>query len=259
MSDRYRPGSSPRWLAEFAHCRPDGVLTMGRSTALPDLPPGMRSDGESIGTLSGNAPSACRRGMTSRLSPPPCDPRTVRLVEPASASHAKRDGPGGLSPPGRPCSAGQYIPGTSPGKGFNGAANAAPCCRCGSPNLDIQPCPDGLHFALARCRDCGRTRWLPTPWSIERAMAFMLHFGRFARHTIGELVRNKEGRDYLRWLAGNVGRNPGIAARIALDSLAQARSDVSQTSLQKNTPSAADDGPTGHADDALVITPEGIV
>jgi len=132
-------------------------------------------------------------------------------------------------------------------------------CRCGSVNLDIQPCPDGPHFALARCRDCGRATWLKTPWSIERAMAFALPYGQHRGRTIGELAKSQEGRAYLRWLAGNVGGNPAIAAQIVLDHVVQTCSDVSQTSLHKNTPSAAENGPTGHADDALVFTPEGIV
>jgi hypothetical protein len=60
-------------------------------------------------------------------------------------------------------------------------------------------------------------------------------------------------------MAERIRGNPSIAARITLDSIVQTCFDVSRTSLQKNTPSAADDGPTGHADDALTLTLEGIV
>ena len=133
------------------------------------------------------------------------------------------------------------------------------CPRCQSADVAIELHPDGPHHALGRCRQCAHAWWLKAPWTVERALRFVMPFGIHRGRTIGELLRCEDGRDYLGWVSRNLRGNPGIAARIALDSLAETCFDVSDVSLHRNAPPAARHEPTGHADDALTLTPEGIV
>jgi uncharacterized protein (DUF3820 family) len=57
---------------------------------------------------------------------------------------------------------------------------------------------------------------LKSPWSVERAANFRLPFGKYAGRALGELMRTREGRSYLRWAAKNIKGNPGTAAAIAM-------------------------------------------
>src|SRR5581483_7317896 len=100
------------------------------------------------------------------------------------------------------------------------------CPRCESATVAITR-PPGPHSALARCGDCGHAWWLPAPWTVGRALAFRLPFGQHKGRTVAQVAESEAGRDYLRWMSRNVRGNAGIAARLALDSVDQARSDVS--------------------------------
>ena len=90
------------------------------------------------------------------------------------------------------------------------------CPGCGSTRLRLVRC-DGPHWGRRDCLDGGRRGpWLKSPWTCERAVDFVLPFGKNRGRTIGELARSGTGRSYLRWLAENVEGNAGIAAKIAL-------------------------------------------
>jgi hypothetical protein len=98
----------------------------------------------------------------------------------------------------------------------SGRAISSPACpSCGSENVRAELCTSGPHFATVACLDCGRQWWGKAPWSLERARAFTMTFGRHRGWTLGELAGAGFG-DYLRWMAENVRGNPGIAAAIVL-------------------------------------------
>lgn len=130
---------------------------------------------------------------------------------------------GGLSPVGRASTLN-----TSPD-------TPARCRRCGSTEVVIRRCETGPHFARVRCPDCGWHGFLKTPWSLDRARAFTIPFGRFRGRTVGQLAQTSEGRQYLCWVADHVGGNPAVAARIVLDFGFQTSSDG--PSLNKKAPS----------------------
>ncbi len=91
------------------------------------------------------------------------------------------------------------------------------CPRCGSTQLAIEPCTEGPHDSKALCGGCGRfLRWLPKPWTWNRAERFTMPYGRFAGRTIGDLSRSVQTRSYVRWLARYGRGTPAKAARIVL-------------------------------------------
>jgi uncharacterized protein (DUF983 family) len=98
-----------------------------------------------------------------------------------------------------------------------GEQGHAVCRRCGSGNLfelslDLTP-----HYSITRCRDCGLyVKFSPRKWTLARAQAFALPFGKHRGCKFGELAKTAVGRSYLAWVAKNLSGNPGTAARIAL-------------------------------------------
>jgi hypothetical protein len=97
------------------------------------------------------------------------------------------------------------------------STTATRCPRCGSDRLATTPCDGGPHYAQTGCADCGRfVRFEPPPWSLERAMAFVMPFGHHRGCALSRLTRTEAGREYLRWLAGHVDGNAGKAARVIL-------------------------------------------
>jgi hypothetical protein len=92
------------------------------------------------------------------------------------------------------------------------------CPRCGGSNLAEVPCVGlSIHHARLTCLTCKRhVRFLEKPWSLQRARAFVMPFGRCRGQRIGELAKSHAGRDYLTWLAENVDGNAAKAAEIVL-------------------------------------------
>jgi hypothetical protein len=70
------------------------------------------------------------------------------------------------------------------------------------------------------CADCGRfVRFVPLPWTLERARRFILPYGKYRGRSVGDLTASVIGRDYLRWLAANTDGNVAKAAGIALEAI----------------------------------------
>jgi hypothetical protein len=91
------------------------------------------------------------------------------------------------------------------------------CPRCGSSNLSEIALTAGPHYSSTRCDDCGRhLKFNPRPWTLERALAFELPYGKHRGSKVGELAKSGIGKSYLAWMATNLSGNPGTAARIAL-------------------------------------------
>jgi hypothetical protein len=73
------------------------------------------------------------------------------------------------------------------------------------------------HYAGLHCDGCGRhIRFLPAEWTIERARAFRLEFGRYRGHTIGEVASTAAGWHYVRWMARTLRGGPAKAAELVL-------------------------------------------
>jgi hypothetical protein len=104
---------------------------------------------------------------------------------------------------------------------------APTCPHCASSETIFARCTEGLHYGKIRCPGCGWTTFAKTPWTLERARAFKLYFGRYRGRKLGALASTEEGRGYLAWLAANVEGNVGIAARILVDHVENTCSDVS--------------------------------
>jgi predicted RNA-binding Zn-ribbon protein involved in translation (DUF1610 family) len=101
----------------------------------------------------------------------------------------------------------------------------AHCRRCGSTEVIVTRCETGPHFATIRCSGCGWHGFAKTPWSLGRAVRFVIPFGRHKGLSVGELAQTKTGRRYLAWLADNDRGNTGTAARILIDYLFNACCD----------------------------------
>lgn len=101
----------------------------------------------------------------------------------------------------------------------------APCRHCGSLNVVITRCETGPHFARVRCPECGRTEFAKSPWSLDRARAFVMPYGHYRGRKLADLTGTDEGLGYLRWLADEVEGNVSTAARILLDHASQTSSD----------------------------------
>ena len=101
-----------------------------------------------------------------------------------------------------------------------GEHESARCPHCGSSNLLDLPLDAAPHYWRKVCHDCGRhIKFNPGPWTLERALAFELPFGKHRGCKVGALARTGAGRSYLAWMATNVDGNPGTAARTALAQL----------------------------------------
>jgi hypothetical protein len=101
----------------------------------------------------------------------------------------------------------------------------AHCRHCGSPDVVITRCRTGPHFARVRCPECGRADFAKTPWSLDRARAFVMPWGKYRGKKLADLTATEEGRGYLQWLAAEVEENVSTAARILLDPASQTSSD----------------------------------
>ena len=90
------------------------------------------------------------------------------------------------------------------------------CPACGS-DCDIVQLGQGTQFSEARCLVCDRhVKFVPGPWTLSRARAFIIPFGRFKGRTVGELHRDPAGRRYLVWLARYVKGGAAKAAAVVL-------------------------------------------
>jgi hypothetical protein len=91
------------------------------------------------------------------------------------------------------------------------------CPRCNScyvveTQLDAAP-----HFARLHCRECsGHIRFVPGPWTMDRARRFIMPFGQFCGLRIDEILGTSAGRSYLAWAGRELSGNPSRAARVAL-------------------------------------------
>jgi uncharacterized protein (DUF3820 family) len=91
------------------------------------------------------------------------------------------------------------------------------CSRCGGRDLVEVPCDRGPHYRRLICRECQRhVRFVPAPWTIERARAFRMPWGKYRGQRVGDLVGSAEGRSYLHWLARKVDGNAALAASMVL-------------------------------------------
>jgi hypothetical protein len=82
------------------------------------------------------------------------------------------------------------------------------CPHCGGNVFSIRSAT-GPHFGRLECGDCHRRLgWLKTPWTLARARAFTMPFGKHRGWTIGELIATPDGKRYMSWVAryltGNV-------------------------------------------------------
>ena len=90
------------------------------------------------------------------------------------------------------------------------------CPRCEDETVELTPGPQP-NMMRHECRVCGwKSSWLKMPWTAARAENFVMPYGCNKGKRIGDLAKTVRGRDYLRWLAANVEKGPGIAASIAL-------------------------------------------
>jgi uncharacterized protein (DUF3820 family) len=218
MNVRHLPRSSSRPLVGFARCRSDDVPTLRSSAPVPTLPLGKRSVLEATDGLPRGDPATCRNASRRRSFRAP--PQTDRLDMPASASGA-RDTPPDASERGHDCA--EDV--TRGGRGCKG--NEARCGRCGSPNLNVVRCTSGMHYASIRCTECGAVTWAKKPWTLERALAWVLPFGKYRGRKLADLTGTDEGRGYLGWLATRDAGNASIAARLLVDHVENPSSDVS--------------------------------
>jgi hypothetical protein len=87
------------------------------------------------------------------------------------------------------------------------------CPDCGSGNTFTQEYGPGI---AAKCRDCGWTWMVAILWTLERARAFVMPWGKYRGWTVGELADGPKGRSYLEWVAWNGDHDARIAASVAL-------------------------------------------
>jgi hypothetical protein len=89
------------------------------------------------------------------------------------------------------------------------------CAGCGSSMLHFVK--SEVHFGRFDCLKCGKIGpWLKSPWTLERARAFVMPIGKLRGKSVGDLADDKQGRSYLAWAAENLDGNAGTAAAIAL-------------------------------------------
>jgi len=103
---------------------------------------------------------------------------------------------------------------------MNNSSTIGMVCRyCGSPDIDLVPkvLRTGVVQSMRRCRGCNRRLgFVPQPWSVERARSFVLPWGKYRGHSVGELAGTQAGKEYLAWLVSNTTGNAAIAGSIAL-------------------------------------------
>jgi hypothetical protein len=107
------------------------------------------------------------------------------------------------------------------------------CRRCGSTELVVTQCTSGPNPHLIRCTSCRATWFPPAPWTIERARAFTMGYGKHRGRKLGDLMTSEDGRDYLRWLTDTDHGNATIAARILLDSSQSTCDDLTNAAQAK--------------------------
>jgi uncharacterized protein (DUF3820 family) len=91
------------------------------------------------------------------------------------------------------------------------------CPYCQGTRLFSVRCLVGPHYSRLGCSDCGRhIKYEAAPWTMERARAFVMPFGKFKGRTVGALADDKQARSYLAWAADNLDGNAGTAAAVAL-------------------------------------------
>ena len=83
------------------------------------------------------------------------------------------------------------------------------CPRCGSTRLQ-------LVGTRLDCLDCGLRGAHKAPWTIDRARAFEMPFGKYKGRTVGRIAETGAGRSYLRWAAETLDGNVAMAAAIVL-------------------------------------------
>jgi hypothetical protein len=94
------------------------------------------------------------------------------------------------------------------------------CPHCAGEVITV-PRRIGEHSHLQRqCVSCGRgLGFVQRPWTMERARAFVVPFGRFRGATIAELAATELGRGYLHWLSENVVGGCAVAASLVMGTL----------------------------------------
>ena len=91
------------------------------------------------------------------------------------------------------------------------------CPQCGATKTREILLDGGPHRARLVCDACGRwIKFLPAEWTLERAQAFRLEFGKYRGLTIGEVARRAAGHHYLRWMAETLEGGPARAAELVL-------------------------------------------
>ena len=113
--------------------------------------------------------------------------------------------------------------------------------RGAGPPLNTLNTPDTYPDSPTPCHHCGSAEVVikrltgGPPWSLDRARAFVMPWGRHRGRQLADLTGTHEGLGYLRWLADGVEGNVSTAARILLDHASRTSSDG--PSLNKKAPS----------------------
>jgi hypothetical protein len=132
------------------------------------------------------------------------------------------------------------------------------CPSCGSDHVRIERCESGPHWSVVTCLECHAKNFGKTPWTLDRARAFVLRYGKFRGIPLGELATTHEGRSYLSWLSRETGGNAAIAAGLLMGEISAAghapvetnESSCSDlTSHQKRNPDASNAGTSSNARD----------
>jgi hypothetical protein len=85
-----------------------------------------------------------------------------------------------------------------------------PCPSCGSSERSEVRIEGGPHYAKIVCSNCGRHfKFVPAPWTLRRARAFTMPYGKFKGKRAGDLPA-----DYARFAADTFDGGPGIACKI---------------------------------------------
>jgi hypothetical protein len=91
------------------------------------------------------------------------------------------------------------------------------CPHCQSTEL-FEVASVAPHHARLGCSACKRhIRFLPAPWTRERAESFTMPFGKHRGQRLGNLAKTAVGRSYLAWLSENVDGNAQTAAALLLE------------------------------------------
>jgi hypothetical protein len=110
------------------------------------------------------------------------------------------------------------------------------CRGCGSSAVTVTRCTSGPHHASIRCTECGAVTWAKAPWTLARARAFVLPWGKYRGWKLSDLIGTEDGLSYLHWLRANVEGNTSIAAGLLLDHVSPPCSDVSSMKKAADRP-----------------------